>query len=256
MAHELNKINGGIFITDAKGKILYADNLVTSNDKVSFGEIYKKNPNKLWSDTLGGKVRKSPLSPLIRPHSPAIFLAALVEQHADIHSDEDADLINLAKTNPEHFQKLYEKYQVKVFNYFLYRLGKNVPMAEDLSQETFIRAFDSISHFEYRHIHYLSYLLTIAHNILVNYYRMSKPILMKDMDLLPIHIDSTAEEETEIKLLWEAAHQLNPTEEAILAMKYQEDWSVKEIAQKLHKSANSIKLHLSRARQKLRNYFA
>lgn len=187
--------------------------------------------------------------------SPAHFLEALIKQHAEVNLDEDVTWIELAKKDGRYFGELYEKYQHKVFNYFLYRVGGNTSLAEDLTQETFVRAFDALSHFEYRDIHYLSYLLMVAHNLLLNHYRMAKPILLADMSQLSVNAESTAQKEAEVRLVWDAVHNLAPVEQKVLTMKYSKDFSVKEIAQKLKKSVNAVKLHLSRARKKLRASF-
>ncbi len=170
-------------------------------------------------------------------------------------SNEDSKMIDLAKHDSLHFRELYEKYQHKVFNYFFYRVGRDLPLAEDLTQETFLRAFNALAHFEDRNIHYSSYLIMVAHNLLVNYYRMSKPILLDDMSRLSVHTESMSEGEAELSLLWDAVHHLPPVDQDVLTMKYAKDYPVKEIAKRLHKSVNSIKLHLTRARKKLRELF-
>jgi RNA polymerase sigma factor (sigma-70 family) len=51
--------------------------------------------------------------------------------------------------------------------------------------------------------------------------------------------------------LWRSP-KLGKTEQKILSMKYQEGFSVQEIAATLNKSENAVKLQLSRARKKLR----
>jgi len=187
--------------------------------------------------------------------SPVHLLEALLKEHAEINLDEDVNWIELAKKDSLYFRELYEKYQHKVFNYFLYRVGKNFSIAEDLTQETFIRAFNALPQFDYRNIRYLSYLLMIAHNLLANYYREVKPIFLDDMSKLPVYTASTAQSSAEIRLAWEAVHQLAPIEQAVLTMKYDKDFSIKKIAEKLKKSVNAIKLHLSRARKKLRSRY-
>jgi RNA polymerase sigma factor (sigma-70 family) len=344
MSHELDQLKGGVLITDVKGKILYANKIITSSKGFSLKEMKGKTPGELWggnmdehfykdlwttikekrksfhgevinTDKKGQKnLEQLHIAPIMNPEgtieyflelqpvdpkiakqfqhdfesviqnqqrhpedlwnlmrhwmgtsdlspesntrsSPAVFLENLVENHACFNLTEDSKLIELAKADSRYFRKIYEKYQAKIFNYFLYRVGMNIPMAEDLTQETFIRAFNALPRFEFRKIQYLSYLLMIAHNLLVNYYRISKPIFMEDMSVLPIPTDSSATENAEISLLWGAIHRLLPVEQTILTMKYRDSLSVREIAKKLNKTENAIKLHLSRARKKLRDYF-
>ena len=53
------------------------------------------------------------------------------------------------------------------------------------------------------------------------------------------------------ELLWRAIEKLPETEKNIMLLKYREGRSVKEIAEITQKSANAVKLVLSRARKKL-----
>ncbi len=170
--------------------------------------------------------------------------------------DEDELYLHLAKEDPIYFQKIFVKYKNKVFNYLLYRLGNDVPMAEELTQDTFSRAFSSLPTFDYRKVPYLSYLLLIAHNLLVNYYRKTKPVLIEDPDTLSASLeDSDVSQEEEVQLLWEGVQHLNLVEQNIFMMKYREGLLAKEIGEKLGMTENSVKLHLSRGRKKLREYF-
>ncbi len=216
-------------------------------------ENQQRHPENL-RDLIGRWIGSSDLSDTKVQTSQDLIEKLLISQ-SDLNFNEDLNLIELSKSNKIYFNKLFEKYQAKIFNYFLYRLGKNITLAEDMSQETFVRALGALDHFEYRNVHYLSYLLMIAHNLLVNYYRMFKPILIDDLNLIPVHTDPTAQKDTEIELIWGAVHKLSRIDQTILTMKYSNGLSIKEISKNLHKSENAIKLHLSRSRKKLRDYF-
>lgn len=183
----------------------------------------------------------------------ALEFLAFKESQRDFNEDEL--YLGLAKKDPLYFKKIYEKYKNKVFNYFLYRLGNNISLAEELTHDTFSRAFLALPSFIYKKVPYLSYLLMIAHNLLVNYYRKIKPILVEDPAILNVQADVSMEEPTdEIKQLWEGIEHLNLIEQSIFLLKYREGLLSREIAKKLGMSENSVKLHLSRGRKKLKEY--
>ena len=60
----------------------------------------------------------------------------------------DAQLVANAKKDKEQFKALYKKYISKVYNYFWYRVGHDNDVAEDLAQETFVRAYLNLQKFK------------------------------------------------------------------------------------------------------------
>ena len=168
--------------------------------------------------------------------------------------ESDIEIIKRAKANSQIFEELYRKYADKVYNYFWYRTGHQKDVAEDLMQETFYRAFKHLSRFQIRGYSYLTYLLTIAHNILANYYRSQKMIPMSelgdDFDV-PAEITDSLERKIEAEALWRAIQDLSPTERDAILMRYQKEMSIKDISRIMNRSENAVKLILSRARKKL-----
>jgi RNA polymerase sigma-70 factor (ECF subfamily) len=166
---------------------------------------------------------------------------------------EDVALIRQAKKNPAAYEFLYRKYAECLFNYFWYRVGHEKDVAEDLLQETFMRAYIDLPRFYLRSYSYYSYLLTIAHNILVNHYRKPRPMPLESVGDVPDEI--TADQETDRKrnaeLLWRAIQHLPELEKDILLLRYQKELPIKDIARIVGKSENAVKLILSRSRKKL-----
>lgn len=169
-------------------------------------------------------------------------------------NESDIDIIKRAKANSQVFEELYKKYADKVYNYFWYRTGHQKDVAEDLMQETFFRAFKYLDRFQTRGYSYLTYLLTIAHNVLVNYYRSKKMIplseLGDDIDI-PAEITDTIERKVEAENLWRAVQDLSGTERDVILMFYQKEMPIKDISRVMGRTENAIKLVLSRARKKL-----
>ncbi len=171
---------------------------------------------------------------------------------------DDLILIEKARNNKEDFGLIYAKYRAAVFGYLLKRVDHNKEIADDLAEETFLHALESISHFAPTGKSYLSYLLTIAHNSLLNYYRTKKPVALDDYETA---MTSGSEEEVleraeihqEAEAVISAIHKLDHTGEQLLSLRYENGLSIKSIANMIHKTPNAVKLALSRYRRKIIN---
>lgn len=69
----------------------------------------------------------------------------------------------------EKFGDLIERYERLVFSFLLTRL-KNLPEVEDISQETFVKAFRHLKSFDCNR-KFTAWLLTIARNIMIDHVR-------------------------------------------------------------------------------------
>ena len=58
--------------------------------------------------------------------------------------EDEAVLVERARTDPAAFGQLYERYVDRVYSYIYYRVG-NVQDAEDLTARTFYRALDKLN---------------------------------------------------------------------------------------------------------------
>lgn len=184
----------------------------------------------------------------------AIFYEFLIRPVEQIffRRHEDAVLIARAQEDPKQFSALYEKYYLLVKQYLMKRLNNDPDISMDLTQEVFSRAFSHLVDFRIGNASYLTYLLRVAHNILVNYYRKES-----NADLFIAQEKATSFIEipkfhTEVSFEG-ILKQLSKKEREIMLMKYQDDMKIEEIALKVGKSQNAIKLILSRARKKLKN---
>ena len=163
----------------------------------------------------------------------------------------DQVLIEEAKQNPDRFDALYRKYFQTIYNYFWYRVGHDQAVADDLTQDTFVRAFQALARYQDRGRPYISYLLTIAHNVLVNHYRTERDIPSDTLDIIPATIVPDIEERDLLERLWWAIQDLHPVERDIIYLHYNRGYKLREIATITGKSENAVKLQLSRARKRL-----
>ena len=169
-----------------------------------------------------------------------------------IREKEDEILVKKAQESPEAYEALYKKYGKRVYNYLWYRAGRVKEVAEDLAQETFVKAYQKLPNFRLRAYSYFSYLKTIAHNTLVKYYKKPKTVSLEELgDIAEESAPDKSETKEASELLWQAIEKLPEAEKNIVLLKYREGRSVKEIAELTKKSTNAIKLVLSRTRKKL-----
>lgn len=166
---------------------------------------------------------------------------------------QDAAIIEQSKSDPKAYAHIYRRYADKVFNYFWYRTGHDKALSEDLMQETFLRAFQQRLRYKAQGYSYLTYLLTIAHNLLVDHYRKPKSIPVEDLptDTVPYEITEELANKSDAETLWRAVQTLPQQNRDALLMFYQDDKPVRDIAKIMGISENAVKLNLSRTRKKL-----
>lgn len=166
----------------------------------------------------------------------------------------DSDLIKRSKRKKEFYGEIYAKYFLRVRSYIARRLQTNIDLAEDLAQETFVRAFRGLKRFEVRGYSYLSYLLRIAHNLLVNQYRKSKDLPLSDTHKeIPYH--ENTEEKVNSKLNEKLMHKkllaFPRYAREIFALRYHKELPIGHISKKVNKTENAIKILLSRMKKYL-----
>jgi len=164
----------------------------------------------------------------------------------------DKNLIHRAQKDHEEFSALYEKYHQRIFEYLYNRLDHDQKTAEDILQETFLKAFEHLNDFQISNATYLTYLFKIAHNLLVNHYRKVKnptPHAILDFQ------ENLESNKILKQQIWQEVSKLSKTEAQAFTLRYRDDLAIRKIAEQINKSENATKLILSRARKKIRKIF-
>jgi len=179
-------------------------------------------------------------------------LVAPTEQQF-ISRSEDKKLVEAAQIQTHVFSEIYLKYYADIKKYFSYHI-EQTEEAEDLTQETFIRAFRYLPHFTISNASYLTYLKRIAHNLAINYYRDNKTTLpLEDVhqtdESNTLFLDNLFNKEIIERLL----SSLTIFERELITQRYIQDLSIRDIATHLGKTENAVKLLLSRLKKKIKN---
>ncbi len=167
-------------------------------------------------------------------------------------------LVNKAKKyQVEAFEKLYTRYFRQVYSYVYFRVGV-VPDAEDLTAQTFLRALEAIETYNEKKASFISWLLSIAHNLTIDYYREKKrkpQVFLEEVGL--VEEGRGDPEEALINnhyqdLIWKKVGELTEEQQQVIFLKFGLNFSNKEIARALSKTEGSIKALLFRALRMLK----
>jgi RNA polymerase sigma-70 factor (ECF subfamily) len=179
-----------------------------------------------------------------------------MKKHTPQASQEDDDIIEKADSHRAAFKALYRKYFQAVYRYFLKRLGHRTHDAEDLAQETFVRAYEKLNTYRPRGYSYFSYLLRIAHNLLANHFRSMPAIEPLENVLDIVSEDTSAEDILSAKLAFETLRadigSLPQKDRIIIGMRYQKELDIKRIAEATRSTPGAVKVRLSRIRARLK----
>ena len=146
-----------------------------------------------------------------------------------------------AQGNNEAFDTLLKRHQDRIYNYIL-RIIKNEDIANDIFQETFVKAILTIKQGRYtENGKFPACISRIAHNLIIDYYRQEKSENVQSADLDDVDVLNRKElcEQTiedaiiseqirdDVKYLIE---ELPDLQREVLNMRYYQNLSFKEIA--------------------------
>ena len=180
--------------------------------------------------------------------------------------DEEQILKDIEK-DPEKFGEIYQAFHSKIFGY-VFRRTMDYEAAKDITAEIFLKAYVNIGKFRWRNVSVLYWLYKIATNELNKYFNSNKyspESLCRIQEEYGINITDHSNAETEnVKLQEELEkHQefikinkllktLDKKYQDVIALRFYEKKSIKEISIILDKKEGTIKSLLSRGIEKLK----
>ena len=159
------------------------------------------------------------------------------------------------------FEELVARFEGPLYQFLLLRVG-NREVAEELTQETFLRAWHKLALYDSSR-RFSTWLFTLGKHLAVSHARKRSS---SEETQAPVQWDSAdgshdpasaAEEKEEGIRLWRIASQVLKVEQrSALWLRYAEDLSIEEIARILDKRAVSVRVLLHRAREVLAKHLA
>jgi RNA polymerase sigma-70 factor (ECF subfamily) len=182
-----------------------------------------------------------------------------------MEADDKKTIENILRGEDDDFEFLVKKYLKQIYN-FLFQLTGNRSALDDLTQETFIKAWKNLGKYNSEKS-FKTWLFTIAKNTAYDYLKKKKAIPfsnfsdeegknqleeISDEKILPDEImerkDFTEKFEEKIK-------KIPKHYGLILFMHYRDDFSLQEIAEIIGKPYNTIKSQHNRALKLLKEKF-
>lgn len=170
---------------------------------------------------------------------------------ANYSSMADDQLVKAyAQGSNEAFDALLKRHQDRVFNYIL-RIIKNEDLANDIFQETFVKAILTIKQGRYsENGRFGAWISRIAHNLIIDYYRQEKSENLRSSDVDDVNIlnrkelcEATIEDilinEQILADVKDLIEELPSLQREVLMMRYYMNLSFKEIAEKTGVSINT-----------------
>jgi RNA polymerase sigma-70 factor (ECF subfamily) len=171
-------------------------------------------------------------------------------------SDEATLVQRAVGHDPEAFGRLYDIHLDRVYRHIYYRVG-NEQDAEDLTQQVFLKAWQAIDGYKKKASPFVAWLMTISHNLVVDFYRTRKDRAYIEAEILAdgpaSNPEGAAEASLEQERLRRAILQLGGDEEQVVLLRFIEGFEFREIASVLQKKEGNIRVILHRALVKLRH---
>lgn len=157
----------------------------------------------------------------------------------------------------EEFLPYYEAYRDRITTYFWYRTGFQRDVAEDCTQEVFVKAYQAFASFDARRS-FGPWIYRIAHNHLVNHYRAQRPTIPLEevidgaLTTAPADIDRRLE----LQRVITGMRALDTADRELLLLRYVDDCSYDAIAAILGRRAGAVRVATLRAKRRLQHILA
>ena len=168
-------------------------------------------------------------------------------------NDDLSALIVAAQEDPAAFGRLYDRYVQPIYRYLYSRLG-DVSLAEDVTSQTFITAYESLPKYRERG-QFSAWLFRIAQSKMNDHFRRNRrEVRLEAAGELFEREDSLgalirAEELSQVRFL---IKKLNPEEQDLLRLRYVAELSFGEIAELLGKREDAVKKSVYRLLERLK----
>lgn len=169
----------------------------------------------------------------------------------NLSTSTDYELVELYENgNDNAFDELLQRHQSYVYSYILF-LVKEEDKADDIFQETFTRAIIAIRSHKYQTTgKFSAWLIRIAHNLIIDATRETEsgkqitqekftPIILNDIRLSESGVEKSIIEQQKADQIRKMLDYLPDVQREVILLRFYEDLSFKEIAEKTGVSINT-----------------
>lgn len=172
--------------------------------------------------------------------------------------DEESEWLAAAQRGDRQaFTRIVERYWDRLYRW-LYQLTRDRHRAEDLTQETFLKALAGLDSFRLG-TNFRAWLFRIGHNNFVNLKRSDRkrgPLLPEDVPSQVVTAPEEAADREALRLVAEAIGALPIEYRSALLLRAEDGLSFREIAEILQTTEETARWRVFKARQKLMKMLA
>jgi RNA polymerase sigma-70 factor (ECF subfamily) len=176
--------------------------------------------------------------------------------HKDFSALSDEKLMHyIANGNSEAFTEIYHRYSHKLLRYFYRLLGNNQGKAEDFMQDLFIKVMQSAKSFNTEK-KFNAWLYTMANNMCRNEWRnqSNRNTILNKIEFESIehqNFHQKIDQKLLLQKLETEIQQLPELDQTLIAMRYQQELSIAEIAAIIDVPEGTVKSKLFYLMKKL-----
>lgn len=153
-------------------------------------------------------------------------------------------------------ENAFNRWHFPIYGYVYGRVG-NRQIAEDLTQEAFIKAWKYRDSFDPRKSSLKNWLFVITVNLVRDHFRKFKNHIPSELDDNFPGSGNVASETSDRQMISFVFHQLkklSTREQELLLLRYQEDLTIEEIANIFEMGVSATKVAIHRAMKRLRRF--
>lgn len=209
--------------------------------------------------------------PVSQPEAPMSTLGDLPDDTVDDEEADSVDSVDVADSadadvwalvtacqagDMSAFSALFDRYYDVVFRYVLFRMGDR-NLAEDISQETFVRALRRIGSVNYQGKDIGAWFVTIARNLIFDHVKSSRYRLESTTAEIVELSPSTGGPEQQVldgathDELLRCVRKLNPDQQECIQLRFLQGLSVAETARMMDRNEGAVKALQHRAVRRL-----
>ncbi len=187
----------------------------------------------------------------------------MMSHDVEMNTTEQVAVLLAKEGNESAFRELYENHYEMIYR-LAYRYSRSQQDAEDIMQDTFIKAFKGIGKFDFSiSTNFSAWIYQIGYRCSMDYLRkrkkrrVDKTESLSDYHSEPESQDSSPEATAIVhqtmSQVKSALHILSPKQRIIFDLRHLQHEALKDISERLRCSQSTVKKQLQRAVLKLRN---
>ena len=184
-----------------------------------------------------------------------------MRRSAVLETDDDRLITSASAGDKEAFGQLYERYAARVSRHAYFLTGDAV-LAEDITAQAFLKAFEAIPRYQARGVPFTAWLLRITCNLVINHRKAHKnnghaqlPETL-EADGREHSPENSAETKLESERVWREVKRLPNDQRQVIVMRFVDDLGYPDIADILGKSVGAVRVIQFRALANLRHMMA